>query len=252
MSRILVADDNQPLRRVLRMFLEQEGHEVMEACTGTQAIQIAERWRPDLILLDIMMPGMNGFAVCRILKAGPATGTIPVVLITARDRREDVLEAVVAGADDYLLKPFARPVLLAKVRAALAGASALATHRASICGIQRERRRSPRAGVEGRASWTFAPAGGTEIRFHTPVVNLSLWGFACLFDRCATCTGYEERTVHPLCLLAPPTRFDSPMRPPPSSSSTPEPVLPSKRAVGSPTSTSPRTWTVSRSWASHS
>ena len=115
MAAILVVDDDAPIRRMLGRTLESSGYEVAFAVDGGDALAALERSVPDLLVLDVAMPGVDGFAVCRRLRArGLAT---PVLLLTARDAVEDRVRGLDAGADDYLTKPFDFEVLLARIRA---------------------------------------------------------------------------------------------------------------------------------------
>jgi two-component system, OmpR family, response regulator MprA len=116
-AAILVVDDDPPIRRMLDRTLAAEGYVVESAADGGAALAAIERSAPDLIVLDVAMPGVDGLAVCRRLRAkGLAT---PVLLLTARDDLRDRVEGLDAGADDYLVKPFATEELLARVRALL-------------------------------------------------------------------------------------------------------------------------------------
>jgi two-component system response regulator MprA len=117
MSRVLIVDDDAGVRRMLARTLEGAGYEVAVAADGSAALVENERSAPDLILLDVTMPGMDGLGVTRRLRAkGDA---IPVLLLTARDGVADRVAGLDAGADDYLVKPFASDELLARVRALL-------------------------------------------------------------------------------------------------------------------------------------
>ncbi|HVC88811.1 MAG TPA: response regulator transcription factor [Gaiellaceae bacterium] len=116
-AAILVVDDDAPIRRMLVRTLAAEGYAVEPAADGGGALAAVERSAPDLIVLDVTMPGLDGLAVCRRLRAkGLAT---PVLLLTARDEVPDRVAGLDAGADDYLVKPFATDELLARVRALL-------------------------------------------------------------------------------------------------------------------------------------
>jgi two-component system cell cycle response regulator len=115
-ARILVVDDIEANVRLLKAKLEAEYYEVLSACDGPSGIAMATSERPDMVLLDVMMPGMDGFEVCRRLKADPTTEHIPVVMVTALDGRRDRLTGLEAGADDFLNKPIDDVTLFARVR----------------------------------------------------------------------------------------------------------------------------------------
>ncbi len=115
-ARILVVDDIPANLRLLEARLLAEYYEVVTARTGPDAIDICEQSKVDVVLLDVMMPGMDGFEVCRHLKADPATTHIPVVMITALDQPADRLRGLEAGADDFLTKPVNDLQLLTRVK----------------------------------------------------------------------------------------------------------------------------------------
>jgi two-component system, sensor histidine kinase and response regulator len=116
---LLVVDDNPMNVEPLCDLLEAMGYRVATALDGATALQKVEEDPPDLVLLDIMMPGMNGFEVCRRLKENPRHVRIPIVFVTALSDTEDKVKAIEAGGDDFLTKPFNRPVLLARIRSLL-------------------------------------------------------------------------------------------------------------------------------------
>jgi two-component system sensor histidine kinase/response regulator len=113
---ILIVDDGPKNLQVLGTILRTEGYEVAAAISGAQALEILESTLPDLILLDVMMPGMNGLEVCRTLKRDEATDAIPVLFLTAKSETDDLVEGFEAGAVDYLTKPFQTRELLIRVR----------------------------------------------------------------------------------------------------------------------------------------
>jgi two-component system cell cycle response regulator len=115
-ARILVVDDIEANVRLLEAKLAAEYYDVLTASDGPSALAIASSEQPDIVLLDVMMPGMDGFEVCRRLKEDPATRHIPVVLVTALDGRSDRIEGLEAGADEFLTKPIDDVLLFARVR----------------------------------------------------------------------------------------------------------------------------------------
>ncbi len=115
-ARVLVVDDVPANLKLLEAKLSAEYFDVLTATNGPDALAICERGEPDIVLLDVMMPGMNGFEVCRRLKSTPATAHIPVVIVTALDQPRDRLQGLDAGADDFLTKPLDDVALFARVR----------------------------------------------------------------------------------------------------------------------------------------
>ncbi|NMO14342.1 response regulator [Pyxidicoccus fallax] len=118
-ARILVADDNADLRAYVTGLLRRDVSRVEAVADGSAALERAREWRPDLILSDVMMPGLDGFALVRELRADARTRTVPVILLSARAGEEATVEGMVAGADDYLVKPFSARELRARVRTTL-------------------------------------------------------------------------------------------------------------------------------------
>jgi len=116
---VLIVEDEDDIREVVGYNLLKAGYQVASAATGEEAIEIMAARPPDLILLDLMLPGMDGVSFCRLLKANPSQSAIPIVMLTAKGEEADIVEGLDAGADDYLTKPFSPKVLLARVRAVL-------------------------------------------------------------------------------------------------------------------------------------
>ncbi|HWQ12627.1 MAG TPA: response regulator transcription factor [Roseiflexaceae bacterium] len=115
-ARILVVEDDRKTAELVRMYLERDGHQVLTAHDGRQALDAARQRRPDLIVLDLMLPGVDGLDVCRILRA---ESQVPIIMLTARTTEEDTLLGLDLGADDYVAKPFSPSVLAARVRSVL-------------------------------------------------------------------------------------------------------------------------------------
>ncbi|RLK51391.1 twitching motility two-component system response regulator PilH [Alkalispirillum mobile] len=121
MARILVIDDSPTDLHAIKAILEPEGHQLIEAADGEQGIEKARGSRPDLILMDIVMPGMNGFQATRRLNRDADTASIPVIMVSSKDQATDRIWAKRQGAVDYIAKPVEKEELLEKIRAALGG-----------------------------------------------------------------------------------------------------------------------------------
>lgn len=118
-KKILVVDDDEVLRRMVKSILEKEKFQVLQAADGWEGLEKANKEKPDLILLDIMMPEMKGLDVLRTLKANEATSSIPVIMLTVVGDSETVVQAIELKISGYLLKPFKRQDLLSKISQAL-------------------------------------------------------------------------------------------------------------------------------------
>jgi len=130
---VLVVEDEAPLLTLLRYNLEKQGFRVEEAADGQEALLRVAEAKPDLVLLDWMLPAMSGLEVCRQLRRRPATRDLPIIMLTARTEEQDAVRALDTGADDHIAKPFAMDALLARIRALL--------------------RRSGAVPVKGRLTW---------------------------------------------------------------------------------------------------
>ncbi|MBR0671794.1 phosphate regulon transcriptional regulator PhoB [Neoroseomonas soli] len=116
---ILVVEDEAPLLTLLRYNLEKQGFKVDEAADGQEALLRVSEARPDLVLLDWMLPALSGIEVCRQLRRRPNTRDLPIIMVTARTEDQDAVRALDTGADDYIAKPFVMEALLARIRALL-------------------------------------------------------------------------------------------------------------------------------------
>lgn len=116
-SRVLVVDDDRMIRMLVRLLLEKEGFDVIEGGNGLHAVELAHRERPDLLVLDLMMPEMDGFEALPRLRHDPLLAAMPVIVLTAESGPDTERRVLELGADDYLIKPFEPGVLLSRVRA---------------------------------------------------------------------------------------------------------------------------------------
>ncbi len=118
-EHILIVDDEEDILELVRFNLSKEGYQVICAATGEKAVEIARSELPDLVVLDLMLPGMDGLEVAKFLKNDPETQNIPIIMLTAKGEESDVVTGLELGADDYVTKPFSPRILMARVKAAL-------------------------------------------------------------------------------------------------------------------------------------
>ncbi|NLE66725.1 MAG: response regulator transcription factor [Lentisphaerae bacterium] len=116
---VFVVEDEEDILELLRYNLAREGYAVASSANGEEAVRAISRKMPDLVLLDLMLPGIDGLEVCRALKRNPVTAGIPIVMVTAKGEESDVVAGLELGADDYIAKPFSMKVVIARVRAVL-------------------------------------------------------------------------------------------------------------------------------------
>ena len=116
---ILVVEDEEDLREIIIYNLEREGYKNIGVESGEQGLEQAIKLKPDLMILDLMLPGMNGMDVCRHIKQDPTTQSIPIIIVSAKGEEADIVSGLELGADDYLTKPFSPRILLARARALL-------------------------------------------------------------------------------------------------------------------------------------
>jgi two-component system phosphate regulon response regulator PhoB len=116
---ILIVDDEEDILELVKLNLAREGYDVLTATSGEQALKLAQAHQPELVILDLMLPGIDGLEVCKILKRNPKTEQMRVVMLTAKSEESDIITGLELGADDYITKPFSAKVLVARVRRAL-------------------------------------------------------------------------------------------------------------------------------------
>jgi two-component system phosphate regulon response regulator PhoB len=148
-AKILIVEDEEPLTLLLRYNLEAEGYEVDSVARGDEAETRLQEKAPDLVVLDWMLPGISGIELCRRLRARPETKALPVIMLTARGEESERVRGLATGADDYIVKPFSVPELLARVRALLRRARperVADTLEVGDIGIDRVRKRVTRGG----------------------------------------------------------------------------------------------------------
>ena len=120
MDKIILIEDDPGIRTVIRLALKGAGFtSIYEAGNGTDGLALVQREKPALVLLDLMLPGMDGLAVCSAIRRTPSVSGTPIVMLTARTAEEDVVRGLELGADDYITKPFSNAILVARVKAAL-------------------------------------------------------------------------------------------------------------------------------------
>ena len=118
-KHILIIEDEEDVVELLRYNLTREGFSVATATRGEDGLELVAQKRPDLILLDLMLPGLNGLEVCRQLKKDPKTSAIVIIMVSAKGEESDVVVGLEVGADDYVTKPFSMKVLISRIRVAL-------------------------------------------------------------------------------------------------------------------------------------
>jgi len=150
-ARILIIEDEEPLTLLLRYNLEAEGYDVDTASRGDEAEVRLKENAPDLVVLDWMLPGLSGIELCRRLRARTDTERLPIIMLTARGEESERVRGLATGADDYIVKPFSVPELLARIRALLRRARperVASTLAAGDLEVDRERKRVSRGGRE--------------------------------------------------------------------------------------------------------
>jgi two-component system phosphate regulon response regulator PhoB len=149
MSSVLVIEDSPDERKILRLRLAQAGYAVQVAATGREGLRLARAQRPDIILLDVMLPDVPGTNVCKALKEEAATENIPVIIVSARDEEIDRVVGFELGADDYVVKPFSMRELLLRIEAVMRRSRSPLPLRSMTLGLLRVERDAHRTWVDG-------------------------------------------------------------------------------------------------------
>ena len=164
-EKILVVDDDIDTLRLVGLMLQRQGYQIVAANNGHQALSMAQAEKPDIILLDVMMPDMDGYEVCRRLRANTATATIPIIMFTAKSQVDDKVTGFEAGADDYLTKPTQPRELFAHIKAVLARSGSSKTRPAPVATVTTER---------GHVVGILAVKGGLGVSTFTTNLGVSL------------------------------------------------------------------------------
>ena len=163
-ERILVVDDEEDILELVRFNLAKEGYQVICATTGEKAVEITRSELPDLVVLDLMLPGMDGLEVAKFLKNDPDTQNIPIVMLTAKGEESDIVTGLELGADDYVTKPFSPRILVARVKAVL----------------RRQAAKPPNGSEVVKIHNLFIHPGRREVRVDNKPVDLTFTEFGIL------------------------------------------------------------------------
>lgn len=187
--QILIADDYEGVRRAIAEALKKAGFEIMEAVDGEEAIRLARERRPDAVLLDVVMPGRDGLAVCREIRSMEGHRNTPVIMCTVKGTKEDLDAALAAGADDYVVKPFHPNMIVRKLKRHLGGQRPEAI----------ERRGSARRDAKLSMLWQSADESPAGVLFRADIFNISVTGVAFRYvpDPPPEDYSYAPHTVHP-------------------------------------------------------
>ena len=164
-EHILIVEDDEDIQELIRYNLAQEGYRITMAGTGEEAVKSARQKPPDLILLDLMLPKMDGLEVCRILSADHQTRHVPIIMLTAKSEEADVVTGLQMGADDYMTKPFSPRVLLARVKTVL----------------RRKRREEPGGAEPIRRGDLFLHPGRREVHVKNKHIALTFSEFGIVY-----------------------------------------------------------------------
>lgn len=118
-AKILIVEDDEDIHELIKYNLSKEGYKVISAVSGEAGADMVKAEKPDLVVLDLMLPGIDGLEVCRLIKSDPVISDIPIIMVTAKGEEADIVTGLELGADDYITKPFSPKVLIARIRACL-------------------------------------------------------------------------------------------------------------------------------------
>ncbi len=197
---ILLADDDKNIRNAIKIFLQEDRYAFIEAENGSDAIEIAKKYMPNLILLDIVMPDKDGYEVCKELKSNPDTEDLQIIMLTVKQDKEAIAKSIEMGADDYISKPFTRETLRAKIEHIFIGEL--------MDSFVPERRRTIRKIYPLSVTWGWRKGAIFEVEFRTRMIDISASGFSFEHKRCDSPAAGES---HRQCPLAKFTEGDPPL-----------------------------------------
>jgi len=179
-TRILTVEDDERIRQAVTLALEEEGWDVIEAGNGESALEAFAETPADVVLIDIMLPGIDGFEVCRSIRRG---SDVPIIMVTARSDTHDVVAGLEAGADDYLTKPFAPKELSARIRAMLRRARSSESNCSSNSLLKRARSLAERCSwsesgdmtISATVDWSMFTCDVSELRSKTTQPARATW-----------------------------------------------------------------------------
>ncbi|HHI79914.1 MAG TPA: response regulator [Planctomycetes bacterium] len=163
-ERILVVEDEEDIRELIAYHLRREGYEVLQAHNGLDALSLIKEKNPDLVLLDLMLPGMDGIEICRRMKQDPLTRDVCIIMVTAKEEESDQVLGLGLGADDYVTKPFRPRALMARVEAVLRRGKLNKDHAASEDVLEHGPLEINREGHEVYAEGRLVPLTATEFK----------------------------------------------------------------------------------------
>ena len=185
MARILLVDDDPMILRLVKMMLDRAGHEVQTAANGLDAVTRAKAWRPEVIVMDVMMPELSGYDAARLIRQHPPTAVTPIIFLTAQDTLDEKIKGFEAGADDYMTKPFEPPELLLRVEVQIKRVHAIAAAAAASVQVKKK---------AGYLVACFSLRGGSGVSVlatNLAVALAQIWNQPCVLLDLALVAGHS-------------------------------------------------------------